>query len=110
MMRVVKPGGACIVSTVANICPKDKLNVLLKKDTNPKGWKQTGWSRDKKHITRLIPPEARIARIFNLEHDKLPPVFRKNGRNPAIGRLIVWLSTHIYPLTNTTVAFHLVKR
>lgn len=109
ILRVLKPGGVCIVSTVANISIKDKINILLGRETIPAGWKQTGWSRDTHHIRKHIPATAKINRIHHFRHDKVPPVLMTNGEANGIGRLIIWLSRHIYPLINSIVAFELTK-
>ncbi len=106
MLRVLKPGGTCLVSTVANLSPQQKFYHMFKAKKTPDGWKQTGWLRDKKHIMKFVPSNAKIETVLNLKH--LRP-FKGQGFSEAWGNVLKWFSENISPITNTAVAFEIVK-
>ena len=109
MLRVVKPGGTCLVSTAANLPPINKLKIALGKNKKPNSsWKQTGWQRDKKHIISRIQPDIKIERIRNMMHG-VPNILKRQGKPNFFGELLLWFSKNIYPFTNSVVAFEIKK-
>lgn len=113
ILRVLKPKGTCLISTVANLSPLAKLSCVIKRHvgirSNQKGWKQTGWMRDKKHIIKFMPSYATIKSVRNIRHNQLPNVFKEYRIVRHGGNLLIWISEHIYPLINAAVTFEIAK-
>lgn len=106
MLRVLKPGGLCMVSCSANLSPYIKTKIWAGKYNYPPGWKQIGWLRDRRHIVRRFPSGTKLLGIQHLQHDL--PVFLKR-RHRFIGHAIQQLSRRVYPLINQVNAFEITK-
>lgn len=107
LLRVTKRGGRCLVSEASNISPLYRAQFLFAGSSRPAGWKQTGWSRDARHLRGRFPSTAAVVRTVRFRHNQLPSMLRNEWA--SIGRALAWASAHWYPCIHSVIGFELLR-